>query len=153
MGTDLLFTSILVGGFASLVAVARRRKSERRSRSATVSLVIDADGVQRTLADGRRESALWRRVREVEVVCTPVKTAAGAAAIVLVDSGTDDAPAGCLIPLGVGYDDALVKQLSALPRFRMEAFDAARSQRAPSRRTVWTPDSSGHGTGHGHGHG
>lgn len=128
------YTILLLTGLFILVAVARRRRSERRARAATTSLSIDDSGVRRTLADGRSEGAQWVRIVEVEVVCTPVPTADGARQFVLLAEAAD---AGCLVPLGIGYDEPLITGLLRLPGFRLEEFASARGQRAPSRVTCW----------------
>src|SRR5690606_28401017 len=99
---DLIVLAVLIGIVVALAKGARRRRAERRADAATVELVIDRDGVRRTLADGRVEGARWARVASVEVVCTPVRTADGATSFALVaeaPSSTNDAagdPVGCL---------------------------------------------------------
>ena len=82
--TDVIVVLVLISGFFVAVAVQRRRKAERRARATTVELVIDGDQVRRRLGDGREESARWAEVISVEVVCTPVRTADGATAFVLM---------------------------------------------------------------------
>lgn len=132
--TDVIVVLVLISGFFVAVAVQRRRKAERRARATTVELVIDGDQVRRRLGDGREESARWAEVISVEVVCTPVRTADGATAFVLIAEGAES---GCLVPLGVGHDDALVQQLSRLRGFRMEQFVAASEHKPPRRTMVW----------------
>lgn len=151
---DLIVLAVLIGIVVALAKGARRRRAGRRADAATVELVIDRDGVRRTLADGRVEGARWARVASVEVVCTPVRTADGATSFALVaeaPSSTHDAagdPVGCLVPLGVGHDGELLEELSRLPRFRTERFVDATEHRPPRRTIVWERHAGG-GTGGG----
>lgn len=139
---DAIVVLVLLSVFFAAVAIQRRRKVDRRGRAATVELVIDADQVRRRLGDGREESARWSDVVSVEVVCTPVKTADGARAFVLIAEGPES---GCLVPLGVGHDDALVQQLARLRGLRIEHFVAASDHKPPKRTMVWErPDGLGH---------
>lgn len=132
--TDVIVVVFLLCVFFAAMAVQRRRKADRSARAATVELVIDEQHIRRRLGDGREESARWCDVVSVEVVCTPVKTADGASAFVLLAEGED---AGCLVPLGVGYDDALIEQLSRLRRLRVQDFVAAQEHKPPRRTMVW----------------
>lgn len=117
-----------------VVKVARTRKKARRARAATIDLTVDDVAVERRLADGREERAVWKQVVSVEIVCTPVKTADGATAFALIAEGAE---AGCLVPLGVGYDDDLVMQLTRLPGLRIEHFIEAREHKPPRRTVIW----------------
>lgn len=132
---DVVGVAIAVGIFVIAARAWRRRKLERVQRAQTVSLVIDGLEARRVLGDGRTESVRWAQARSVEVVCTPVKTADGASAFALIaESDTE----GCLVPLGVGYDDALTVRLSELPGFRTERYSAAVEERPPCRTIIWT---------------
>lgn len=122
---------VLVG----YAVAARRVRQAKRSRARTTDLVIDADGVRRTLADGRSESVRWVDVTEVEVVCTPVTTSDGAAAFVML---TGVRGSGCLVPLGVGWDDRLVVGLGRLERFDWRQWSAASGHPPPKRTVVWS---------------
>ncbi len=117
-----------------VVKVARVRDRSRKGRAATVDLLVDDVAVQRRLADGREERAVWSEVISVEIVCTPVRTVDGARAFALIACGGES---GCLVPLGVGYDDDLVVQLARLPRFRVDEMVAATEHRPPRRTMVW----------------
>jgi hypothetical protein len=132
---DVVVVVVLLAVFTVAVVARRRQKDAKRGRAATVELVIDEHEVRRRLADGREESARWADVVSVEVVCTPVRTADGAKAFVLIAEGPE---AGCLVPLGVGHDDALVQQLVRLRQLRIQDFTAAQEHRPPRRTMVWT---------------
>lgn len=134
---DVVVVLVLVVVVAAAFAVRRRQVADRSAAATTVELSIDRDGVRRTLADGRSESATWSALQSVEVVCTPVRTADGVKAFVLLAEGPE---AGCLVPLGVGHDDALLVELGRLPRFRTEAFVDAQQHKPPHRTMVWTRD-------------
>ncbi|MFN8051299.1 MAG: hypothetical protein U0Q22_07690 [Acidimicrobiales bacterium] len=135
--TDLLVILALSCVVFALYKVGRNEKRRRRAAAATVELVIDRDGVRRRLADGREESAAWSSLVSVEVVCTPVTTADGARAFALLAEGPET---GCLVPLGVGYDDDFVLHLSRLRGIRMEEYVAATEHKPPQRTIVWTND-------------
>lgn len=132
--TDVAIIVVLLVVFFVGVAVRRREKLARQGRAATVELVIDDHHVRRRLGDGREESARWVDVVSVEVVCTPVRTADGATAFALIAEGSES---GCLVPLGVGHDDALVQQLARLRRLRLQDFTAATEHKPPHRTMVW----------------
>lgn len=135
--TDAVVVAVLVAVFAVAIVARRRQQADRRRAATTVELSVDDDGVTRVLADGRRETARWAELVSVEVVCTPVRTADGATAFALLAEGPE---AGCLVPLGVGHDDAVVDRLSRLRGFRVEQLVAAQEHRPPRRTMVWTRD-------------
>lgn len=134
MGPGLV-TIGLVLALVGYAVAARRVRQTKRSRARTAELVFDAEGVRRTLADGRAESVRWIDVTEVEVVCTPVTTADGADAFVML---TGVAGSGCLVPLGVGWDDQLVIGLGWLARFDWRQWSEASNHSPPKRTVVWT---------------
>jgi len=135
---ELVAAAIAVGVLASLYRLSRQRALLRRSAATTVELRIDGDGVERRLADGRVEGVRWALLDHVEVVCTPVRTADGADAFALL-AATDEI-SGCLVPLGIGHDDDLLRGLARLRRFDLAAWSAAVTHRAPRRTIVWTCD-------------
>ena len=161
MGSGFLSAEMLIfiAGLAILFTAAkvlRKERSRRKATAATVSLSLNPEGAKRALADGRVESARWAHLQRVEVVCTPIPTADGARSFALLaesDDGLTDrrgierdgTPAhlaeseevGCLVPLGVGWDDALLTHLSGRPGFRIERFSAATELRPPRRTVVW----------------
>jgi len=151
---DAIAIAVLASVLFGLFKLARTRKRAQRDRARTITLAITDHEARRVLADGREEAARWTEVVSVEVVCTPVKTADGAKSFLLLAEGAEQ---GCLVPLGVGYDDDLVQQLARLPRFRLDLFTAATEHKAPRRTMVWertapqgqpdSPGSSESGTG------
>jgi len=143
MGRGLLTIGLVIVLVGYAVA-ARRVRQAKRSRARTAELVIDADGVSRTLADGRSESVRWIDVTEVEVVCTPVTTADGADAFVVL---TGVAGTGCLVPLGVGWDDRLVVGLGRLERFDWRQWSEASGHSPPKRTVVWAGGGQAAGAG------
>ena len=145
---DLLVAAVAVGILLSLYRLSFRRTRARRGAAATTSVVIDAARVERHLADGRVEEARWAELSHVEVVCTPVRTADGAKVFVLLAERIDpEDPRGCLVPLGVGYDEELVTGLARLPRFDLAAWGAAQDHRPPKRTIVWRADQGPGATG------
>ena len=143
---ELVATAVAVGVLAGLYRLSRQRAKLRRSAATTVDLRIDFDGVERRLADGRVEGARWRSLDHVEVVCTPVRTADGADAFALLAEVDDpDAPRGCLVPLGVGHDDDLLRQLTRLAGFDLAVWSAAVEHRPPRRAIVWRSNQPGGG--------
>ena len=129
----LVALAVIVGFAVS----GRRVRATKLARAVTVSLVVDEHGVSRSLADGRSESASWESVTEVEVICTPVKTADGASAFVMI---TETKTTGCLVPLGVGHDAHLLVGLGRLPSFPWAEWTAAQGHRPPHRTVVWRRD-------------
>jgi len=116
----------------------------RNPGSVTAQLSVDDESVRRTMADGREETAHWRDVTEIELVQTPVKTADGATEFVML---AEDEEHGCLVPLGVGWDADVTRQMSRLPGFDLRKFDHARGGRAPARTVIWQrPGTSGPGS-------
>ena len=131
----MLVAVAALAGLVTMFALAKRVSAHTHSRAKTVELAADGESVRRRLADGRTEEVRWEDVVSVEVVCTTVTTADGARTFVLVAASED---AGCLVPLGVGYDTVFLAGLARLPGFDLVAFTEARERRAPSRTTVWT---------------
>jgi hypothetical protein len=139
MGSGFLSAEMLIfiAGLAILFTAAkvlRKERSRRKATAATVSLSLNPEGAKRALADGRVESARWAHLQRVEVVCTPIPTADGARSFALLAESEE---VGCLVPLGVGWDDALLTHLSGRPGFRIERFSAATELRPPRRTVVW----------------
>ena len=132
---ELVLSVVAVAVMAGLFVLGRRAKDRSHSGSRTVSLTFDPDRVTRLLADGREESVAWSDLTWVEVVCTRVRTADGASGFVLLGASEDE---GCLVPLGVGHDTVLLGNLARLESFDLRTFVAARDQRPPARRVVWS---------------
>lgn len=132
---------VMAGGVLVVVLVlGRSARSRRHAGARTVALRITSELIERELADGRRESVRVRAVERIEVVVTTVPTADGARAFALLGEASVDPPVGCLVPLGVGWDDALLDVVSRLPGFDLRTWSAARERRAPARTTVWGSD-------------
>lgn len=134
---SLVVGLVAAGVLVVLFAFAKRSQAARHRGAATVDCRFDHVGVTRELADGRVESAQWGELVWVEVVRTPVATADGAGAFVVLGQLDDGAPVGCLVPLDVGYDGPLLSQLHRLDGFDAAAFRAASRARPPSRTVVW----------------
>ena len=136
----IILTGALAGALIAYAVTARRVRATKRARARTVGLVIDADGIRRELADGRSEQVRWADVREVEVICTPVPTADGAAAFAMVTgsgvTGSGEG-SGCLVPLGVGWDEQFLAGAARLAGFELRAWSEALSHRPPRRTVVW----------------
>ncbi|HKY13904.1 MAG TPA: hypothetical protein VJM33_03195 [Microthrixaceae bacterium] len=131
--------AVLGGVIAVFLVAVRRLPGRRRPGARTVGLTIDDVGVERTLADGRTERARWGAVVEVELVLTPVRTADGARAFVLLAEGDE---VGCLVPLDVGWDRELLVELSRLPGFDLADFERRRTSTRTSRQVIWSRGSS-----------
>jgi hypothetical protein len=133
MGAAIVVGLAIIG---LMVALSSRRRAPRlaRPRARTVSLTIDREGVHRELADGRREGARWASLVEVELIRTPVTTADGANEFVVL---SEDEEKGCLVPLGVGWDQPLLVELSRLPGFDVRTFDAEVVTSKRGRVVVW----------------
>jgi hypothetical protein len=131
---SVIVLAVAVVVVALVVAADRRSPRLTRPRAATVELRIDADAVTRTLADGRSERAVWSALTEVELIRTPVKTADGATAFVVLSEDDDH---GCLVPLGVGWDRELLARLATLPRFDVGRFDREMTTSKRGRQVVW----------------
>ena len=105
---------ILVAPVVFILVLVRKRGQRSRVRAATVSIEADAEGVRRTLADGRTEEVAWHEVNEVEAFRTrvgPHKPAGGG----VVLYGTADR--GCIIPFDKLEESSLLVHLHQLPGF------------------------------------
>lgn len=72
---SLLALLVVVAGFVAVSVWARRTQRVRAEAGATAELVVDADGIRRTLGDGRHEEVRWDELVEVEVVTRALNTA------------------------------------------------------------------------------
>ena len=105
---------ILAAPVVFVLVVVRKRSQRSRVRAATVSIQADADGVRRTLADGRTEEVAWDEVNEVDAFRTrvgPHKPAGGG----VVLYGTHDR--GCIIPFDKLEESSLLVHIHHLPGF------------------------------------
>ncbi len=117
------------------LVVSRGARERSRSRARTVELTIDSTGVNRVLADGRAEGAVWSELIEIELVHTPVRTADGARAFVVLAESDER---GCLVPLDVGYDQYLLVEMSRLPGFDIRRFEQVLAEVKNGRTTIWS---------------
>jgi hypothetical protein len=131
---DIITLIVAVVLLVVMVRWMRTRSPRRNPGSVTDNLSVDDGGVSRRMADGREESASWNALTEVELVLTPVNTADGTKEFLVL---AEDGEHGCLVPLGVGHDPAVIRRLSRLPGFDLRAFDHARGGRSPSRTVIW----------------
>lgn len=109
---------LLVAPVVLVLVVVQKRGKRSRVRAATVSIQADADGVRRTLADGRTEEVTWDEVNEVDAFRTrvgPHKPAGGG--VVLYGS----ADRGCIIPFDKLEESSLLVHVHHLPGFDVGA--------------------------------
>lgn len=127
-------------GLMLIVFLAVLRNQSKRSalRSETVELRVDEFGIQREMADGRREAVEWNDLTEVEVLTAatgPYKANGG----VVILAG--DAERGCLVPLDRVGPSGLVDQLARLPGFDVNLLAEALQRKPPARTVCWRRDS------------
>lgn len=130
----VLMALVAIVGFAGLLAYLRSREAQRDAASATVSLDVDDQGVERHLADGRIESVAWTDVMEVEVITTNVGVHRDDGAIVVL---AVDEVHGCLVPSRLAAEHGVIEHLSRLPGFDARRLVAALEVPPPSRTTCW----------------
>jgi hypothetical protein len=110
---EFVILFLIGGGFAALVAVARRQRAERRAASATISFIVDNWGVRRSLADGRYEEVSWNELLEVRTTTLPRGPWDERVRFIL-DGGGER---GCIVAYDVADNGGLVPALAALPGF------------------------------------
>lgn len=131
----VLVLVVLAGVVGAVVSIRRNEARRRALASATVSLDVDAEGVTRELADGRRESITWERVAEVEVITTAVGPHKDDG-VLLVLCG--DATEGCLVPSKLAVEHGLIEAIHRLPGFDGRRLVEAMEAPAPSQTTCWS---------------
>ncbi|SRR5260221_10214891 len=124
----------MAAAFAVFVVAGRRMRDERTARAATVRFTVDESGVERELADGRRESVAWTDVRQVDVVTLPKGPWAERQRIVL--HGADD-ESGCIVPLDVADQGGLLGALGRLPSFDHRVLHDALTAARTGTVVVW----------------
>jgi hypothetical protein len=133
------FVMISLGLMAVVFLAVLRNQSRRAAlRSQTVDLRVDEFGVQREMADGRRETVEWTELTEVEVLTAasgPYKSNGG----VVILAG--DAERGCLVPIDSLGSCGLVDQLARLPGFDANLLAEALQKKPPARTVCWRRDS------------
>jgi len=114
---NLWLLVLVISPLFVVLAVLRNQRARSEVRSATVTLVVDSEGVRRVLADGRTEGISWDEVTEVDVFTTrvgPHKPAGGA--VVLYG----DHERGCIVPLDRLPTSGLLDQIYRLPGFEIQ---------------------------------
>lgn len=130
----LVLLAVAAGFIAVGVALRRNGAKGRSVAAATVDLTCDADGVSRTLADGRHEAVRWDEVTEVEVLTTKVGVHKDDGVLVVL-AGTGER--GCLVPSRLAVEHGVIERLHALPGFDSRRLIAAMERDPPSRTTCW----------------
>ena len=116
--SNVLWLIVLVTPIFVVSAIARNQRRRATVRSSTVAIRADAEGVSRTLSDGRREQVTWDEVMSVDVFTArmgPHKDAGGA--VVLYG----DATRGCVVPLDELGTSGLLEHIWRLPGFEIPA--------------------------------
>lgn len=121
-------------GFAGIFVYLQSRRVQQEAASATLSLDVDEDRVERHLADGRVESAAWADIVEVEVITTNVGVHRHDGAIIVLEV---DETHGCLVPSRLAAEQGVIEHLSRLPGFDARRLAAALDLPPPSRTTCW----------------
>jgi hypothetical protein len=125
---------VLIG----FVAVLRNQSRRSALRTETVEMRVDEFGIQREMADGRREAVEWNDLTEVEVLTAatgPYKANGG----VVILAG--DAERGCLVPIDRVGPSGLVDPLARLPGVDVNLLAEALQQKPPTRTLCWRRDS------------
>jgi hypothetical protein len=130
----LLLLAVAGGLIALGIALRRIDRRRRADAAATVDLTADADGVRRTLADGRHEAVRWDELVEVEVLTTSVGVHRDDG-VLLVLAGEGER--GCLVPSRLAVEHGVIERLHALPGFDGRRLVAAMERPPPSRTTCW----------------
>lgn len=130
----LLLLGVASALIAAGVAVRRNEQGRRDRAAATVDLTVDAEGVTRTLADGRHEAVHWAELVEVEVLTTSVGVHRHDG-VVFVLAGPGER--GCLVPSGLAVQHGLIERLHELPGFDSRRLVDAMEAAPPARTTCW----------------
>ncbi len=132
MGVFIL--AVAAGLIALGIALRRNDRQRREAAAATVEVTVDAEGVSRTLADGRREEVRWDELVLVEVLTTAIGVHR-VDGVVLVVAGEGER--GCLVPSRLAVEHGVIERLHALPGFDGRRLVAAMERSPPSRTTCW----------------
>ncbi len=126
---------VSIVAFTWLFVTLRSTRERRAAAAATTALLVDDDGVERRLADGRRESVAWQDVVEVEVITTNtgVHREDGALLVLAVDDVR-----GCIVPSRLAAEHGVIDRLTRLPGFEHRRLAEALEVPPPSRTTCWT---------------
>jgi hypothetical protein len=129
----LLIVLALVMVMALLLRAGREDRRRRRAAAATVAFEVDASGVRRELADGRREEVRWDEVGEVRVVTLP-RGPWGERVRIVLDGGGER---GCIVPWDVAEEGGLPSGLHRLRGFDLQRFFAAVEAARPGQVVLW----------------
>ncbi len=132
MALGLLVVAVVAVALA--VAAGRRDRDRRRAAARTVRLTIDDNGVERELADGRREAVGWDELAEVRYVILPRGPWDVRGRLILAGPGER----GCIVPIDVAEDFGLVAALGRLPGFDFAAFARLVDDNRPATTIVWS---------------
>lgn len=134
-------TAFVVMGVVSALALTwlvvslRSTRERRTAAAATTALRVDDEGIERQLADGRRESVAWGDVAEVEVITTDVGVHREDGALIVL--GVDETR-GCIVPSRLAAEHGVIDRLTQLPGFEYRRLADALDLAPPSRTTCWT---------------
>jgi hypothetical protein len=115
---SLVALLVVVGGFVAVVVWAKRTQRIRAERAATAELVVDGDGIRRTLGDGRYEEVHWDELVEVEVVTralTPARKRLDPSPALFVLAG--DGERGVVLTSEEAYEKGVQFRLQDLPGY------------------------------------
>jgi hypothetical protein len=129
----LVLVLVFVLGMALLLRAGREDRRRRRAAAATVAFEVDAKGVRRELADGRREEVRWDEVGEVRAITLP-KGPWGERVRIVLDGGGER---GCIVPWDVAEDGGLPKEIHRLPGFELQRLFAAVEVGKPGNEVLW----------------
>ena len=126
---------VSVLAFTWLMVSLRSRRERRTAAAATTALLVDDHGVERHLADGRRESVAWSEVAEVEVITTDVGVHRDDGALIVL--AVDDTR-GCIVPSRLAAEEGVIERVCRLPGFDARRLADALDLPPPSRTSCWT---------------
>ena len=109
------------------------RKS-RRAGAETVRLVVDDEGVQRDLVDGRHEEVTWAELQEVRITVLPRGPWPDRLRVILDGGGLR----GCIVPRDVAEEHGLVAALGRLPGLDVRRLAKALEQERVGTIVLWT---------------
>ena len=129
----LLIVIVFVMGMALLLRAGREDRKRRRAAAATVAFEVDARGVRRELADGRREEVRWEEVGEVRVITLP-RGPWGERVRIVLDGGGER---GCIVPWDIAEEGGLANGLYHLRGFDLQRLFTAVEGGKPGNEVLW----------------
>jgi hypothetical protein len=109
-------------------------RTSRRTGAATVRLVVDDEGVQRDLADGRHEEVTWAELQEVRITVLPRGPWPDRLRLILDGGGLR----GCIVPRDVADEHGLVAALGRLPGLDVRRLAEALERERVGTTVLWT---------------